>query len=797
MIGQVFNICHGPAIMSFFRYALVAVALAAAQFSAAQAPSGAGDGASAPPATTSRRGAAEKKADSDAEVTPEPRIIRGNDRVVSADKVPPKFEGAPVSFSFEDAPVADVVRTILGDILKVDYVLHPPLSGTVTLSTRAPVPPDQATFLLESALQANGLALLRDARGSFHVGRPDALKSIGGSVRYAGGGGPLPPGYGAIIVPLQYIGAGEMAAILRPLMPADALVRVDTVRNLLVLAGTRTQAEGWLDMVATFDVDLLKGMSVGVFPLKYATTREVEAALRLMAPGASGSNALPSAGAVNAGGISGAANAAAAGQGGQASLNEVNPLYGALRILPIERINSVLVVTPRAAYLDEARRWIERLDQPNDNSGEAQLYIYRVQNGNARHLAGVLAGIFSDGRQAGVTGNTTTGVAPGLASATGTSSALSGFQSGSSGSSLLGSTSGASSGLGLRSGGLQSLVGRTTGTTTGTQSAVAAYLGSIRVMADDLNNAVLVWATRAEYAKIEVTLKRLDLPPTQVLIEASIIEVTLTDGLQYGLQWAFSDSRSSSGYTGRGVLSTTDGTTSGGVLGTALQGFSYTLKNSAGDVRAILNALASKTSVKVIASPSLMVLDNHVAAISVGTQQPIKAGETVSAEGNVRSTNIQYKDTGVNLMVTPSVNAGNIVTMQVDQSVTDVGNVDSATLQREFLQRQVTSKVAVRSGESIVMGGLIQENVSAGKSGIPLLQDIPVLGNLFGTTTNTGRRTELLVVITPRVVRSDIDVREVSDDLRNRMKGLTRVEEQEGGRKAAGPSQSQQLPILP
>lgn len=177
--------------------------------------------------------------------TTEPRILRGNDRVIAPAKPVAPLEGAPVSFTFEEAPVNEVVRTIMGDILKTSYVLHPPLSGTVTLATRQPIAPDQAVFLLESALQANGLAMVRDARGSYHVGRPEALRGIGGLVRQAGKD-PLPPGYGAIVVPLQYIGAAEMATILRPMMPADALVKVDSVRNLLVLVGNRTQAEGGL-----------------------------------------------------------------------------------------------------------------------------------------------------------------------------------------------------------------------------------------------------------------------------------------------------------------------------------------------------------------------------------------------------------------------------------------------------------------------------------------------------------------------------------------------------------------------
>ena len=714
--------------------------------------------------------------------TTEPRILRGNDRVIAPAKAVPSIEGAPVSFTFEEAPVSEVVRTIMGDILKTSYVLHPPLSGTVTLATREPIAPDQAVFLLESALQANGLAMVRDARGSYHVGRPEALRGIGGLVRQVGKD-PLPPGYGAIVVPLQYIGAAEMATILRPMMPGDALVRVDTVRNLLVLVGTRTQAEGWLDLVNTFDVNLLQGMSVGVFPLKHVSAKEVEAALRLVGGG---------------GGVSGsgaAATGAAASPGGasvagatQAALGEGNPLFGALRIMPIERFNSILVVTPRAAYLDEARRWIERLDQPSDNGSESQLFIYQVQNVNARHLATVLAGIFGGQPGAG-SGNANSGVAPGLSSSSAASFNQSGF-AGTYGnavspfgtSSLTGSGTG---GIGMRAGGLQP--GNSSGQAGAVQAPVSANLGSIRVMADDLNNSVLVWSTKAEYNKIESTLKRLDLPPTQVLIEASIVEVTLGDDLEYGLQWAFSDSRSSTDYTGAGALNGIGNTKGAGLLGSAITGFSYALKNPAGNVRAVLNALSKKTSVKVIASPSLMVLDNHSASIAVGTQTPIQAGTTSNIEGTVTTTNIQYKDTGVNLVVTPSVNSGNIVTMQVDQSVTDVGTKDEVSGQRGFLQRQLSSKVAVRSGESIVMGGLIQERSSTTKSGIPVLHTLPVVGNLFGSTAKDGARTELIVIITPRVVRSDIDIREVSEDLRDRMKGLTLIDADRAGTKAVVP----------
>ena len=683
--------------------------------------------------------------------SPEPRIIRGNDQVLAPANTKGQVTGAPAAFKFEEAPLSEVVGLILRDIVKVDYVIHPPINGTVTLATQGEVPPDQAIFLLEAALQANGLLMARDARGTYHIGRPDALKGIVPAIRQAGSA-PLPPGYGAIVVPLKYMGAGEMAAILRPMSSPESIVRVDTVRNLLVMVGTRTQAEGWLDIVATFDVDLLKGMSVGVFPLKYVTTSEVETALRLVSGGAASA---PTAGGAPgaAQGVTGpgAAAASAAARAAEASAVTSAPFYGALRILPIERINSVIVVTSRAAYLDEARRWIEKLDQPGGNSSEGQLFVYAVQNGNAAHLANVLNGLFG-GTDAAVTQPARSGVAPGLPQST---AATTGFGTAGAARTAGGSASGAS-------------------TVQGTGLTTLTLKTGLRVVADEINNAVLVYGSKSEYEKIEITLKRLDVPPTQVLIEASIIEVTLTDELQYGLQWVFSDkARGSAGLTGTGLLSSVANVVGGIALGgtPALGGFSYTLRNSLGDVRAVLNALADKSLVKVISSPSLMVLDNHTASIAVGNQQPVRVGETVTTGGNI-TTNIQYKDTGVSLSVTPSVNAGNMVTMLLNQAVTDVGQVDQATGQRAFLQRQFSSKVAVRSGETLVLGGLIRDNTTTGKTGLPLLQDIPIFGSLFGTNSKNTNRTELLVVITPRVVRSEQDVRQVSQDLKDRMKTL-------------------------
>lgn len=678
-----------------------------------------------------------------------PYLIRGNDQVVAAPLKATPASGSRASLRFENSPVADVVHVVMREMAKVDYVLYPPVAGNVTLSTQGAVSTDQALYLLESALQANGLLMLRDPRGTYHIGRPEALRNIVPGVRQAGNG-PLPPGNGAVVVQLQYIGAAEMAAILRPLLPPDGLVRVDPLRNLLVLAGTRTQAEGWLDLVRTFDVNMLKGMSVGVFPLRYISTRDVETAVRLISSSLTSPTPMvgQSASTGSGPGLGAAASAATTTPGVTASGLDLPTTsgLGAIRVLPVERLNSVIVVAPRAAYLDEARSWIEKLDQPGlADRTESQLFVYPVQNGNATHLANVLNGLFGNLASAAPVA-ADNGTAPGLRAATASSGALNG---GAAGTTTAGTANKIDPSAGTRA--------NTGGSPTITTVALPSGL---RIIADSLNNAVLVYGSQQEYRKIESTLRRLDTPAAQVLIEASIMEVTLTDELQYGLQWNFSDQQGSS--TGLGQL------LDGSGLGALTKGFTYTLSNSAGGVRAVLKALADKSLVRVISSPSLMVLDNHTASISVGNQQPIRSSQTVTDGGTVTSS-IQYKDTGVSLSVTPQVNAGNMVTMQLNQAVTDVGSVDSATGQRAFLQRQVGSKVAVRSGESLVLGGLIRDNDTNGKSGVPGLKDIPLFGALFGTHTNTSNRTELLVVITPRILRSDDELRAVSTELRERM----------------------------
>ena len=264
-------------------------------------------------------------------------------------------------------------------------------------------------------------------------------------------------------------------------------------------------------------------------------------------------------------------------------------------------------------------------------------------------------------------------------------------------------------------------------------------------------------------------MRELDKAPTQVLIEASIIEVSLTGNLQYGVEW-FLQNSFSRGRTGQASLNMNNS----GNIGADQPGFSYTILNSANTVRAAINALAANTKVKVLSNPSIMVLDNSSATIMVGTQQPIQQASTVSTSSTFITNSYVYKDTGVILSVTPSINAGGLVTLDINQQVVAVGAQDTkATGQYSFLNRQIQTKVAVRSGEPVVLGGVISENQTTDNSGIPGLRSIPLLGTLFSTNSNSSDRTELMVVMTPRVLENDDDLRQASAEMRQRMKTLS------------------------
>ena len=253
----------------------------------------------------------------------------------------------------------------------------------------------------------------------------------------------------------------------------------------------------------------------------------------------------------------------------------------------------------------------------------------------------------------------------------------------------------------------------------------------------------------------------------QVLIEATIAEVRLEDQLSQGLEWFFKNS-----------VDRLSGTTTLDLAGTAglasvVPGFSFAVTDSAAAVRAVLNTLATESRAKIISSPSLMVLNNQTATIQVGDQVPIttQQQQATTTTSNIVNS-IEFRDTGVLLTVTPRVNSGGLVTMEIEQEVSNVAASANTSLTPTIQQRKISSTVAVQSGETVVLGGLIRENDNTSGSGIPGARDLPFLGWFFGASSDAVSRTELVVLITPRAVRGAVEARDVTDEFREKMDSL-------------------------
>ncbi|MDB3922925.1 type II secretion system secretin GspD [Luminiphilus sp.] len=664
---------------------------------------------------------------------------RGNDQVVGLPPArdPISFVGDAVALSFENAPLSEVTHAILSDVLGIDYLVDGPIPGEVTLRTRTPIERDQLLSVLESLLKANNVLLIRGRDNRFIVSSSQAAAQL---VPRVVSRDEQVAGYSTMVIPLQYISAGGMAEILKPLAEEKALVRVDNTRNLLMLAGTKAQLSGWLEIIETFDVDMLEGMSVGLFPLQYSGVEELVEALNQLLTEAS----------------------AEEGAGG---------LTDIVRVMPFVRLNSVMVITPRAHYLDRMEIWIERLDRAPENGAEKRLYVYPVQNTTASRLAMLLTSIYSGGAQrgSGRSALDNRNTAPGMnqESIGGGNSRGGTGRNGNNNNRRNGSGTRGGSGGGTTVSALQLDPGNGDGNDEGAE---------VRVVADEENNSLMIYSTGMQYKTIKAAVEKLDVPPTQVLIEASIVEVTLNDQLKYGLEWTFNNQLGGSDYSGIGVISDGNFNFGGaeGAVAQLAQGFSYTVSGGSGVV-AVLRALATESLVNVISTPSVMVLDNNVATIQVGDQVPINSGSTIAPGGNTIQ-NVSYKDTGVQLTVRPSVNAGGLVTLDVLQTVTDVGNID-VTGNRRFLERSIESRVAVRSGESVVLGGLIRENAANNENGVPWLHKAPIIGPLFGTTEKTRDRTELLVILTPRALYNDEELRQASDEMRDQIRNFELIEQ--------------------
>jgi len=666
-------------------------------------------------------------ADPDQSPSRTPTFIMGSGQFVgkAADKPAAQPAGdKAIQLSFVDTDVRAVLTSILGDALGLSYTIDPSIKGTITVQSARPLPKDDLLRALEIALSLQDIALVARGDGAYDVvPMKDAQRRISG-VRLPDSAGM--PGFGVQVVSLRYTGAEEMNKLLEPFAPAGSIVRVDNSRNLLVLAGTGEELTSLLDIVQTFDVDWLSGMSYAFYPVQYADAKTVADELK------------------------------------QIFDDQKGPMSGVVRLIPLSRLNTVLVASPQPEYLQKVGDWIKRLDLGNSSPGR-RIYVYDVQNGKASDLAQTLGQIFGIA-EAGSSSSQNSSSSRGSSSIG--QNGLSGLQSGSAGISNGGGI--LQNGQSLGNTGAQSFGqsqyqpysngnGNSQPVINGSGAPVSLETAGLRIVPDESTNALLVLATPSEFGVIDTAIKRLDVTPRQVLIEASLAEVTLSDEIKFGVEWAFKSSAHSATFSPN----------SNGSVSSQFLGFSY-LYTGAGNIAAALNALESITKVKVLSSPKLLVLNNHEAEIEVGDEVPILTQQAVStSQSDAPIVNsVEQRSTGVILHITPRVNQSGMVILDIEQEVsavvpTTTSDIDSPTIQ----ERQLSTTVAVHDGEIIALGGLITDSKSNDTSGLPWLSKIPVLGWLFGTKDVSHDRTELIAFLRPRVIRDPAELRRVMEDL--------------------------------
>ncbi len=672
---------------------------------------------------------------------PKPEIEMGTGKFFN---VQPQAKGSSgegqVTFNFENQPIQAVVKAILGDMLQENYTIAPNVGGNVTYSTSRPIRREDAMPVLEMLLSWTGNALVREGGRYTVLQAKDAIPGkltprIGATQQ---------PGYGLRIFPLKYISASEAGKLLKPYAKPDAFVQLDPNRSLVVLAGTPSELDNYQRTLDTFDIDWMKGMSIGVYAMQHVEVTKLMPDLQKIF-----------------------------GTEGE------SPLAGMFRFMPIEQTNSMIVITPQPAYLRQAEEWLRRLDQ-GGKENTVQLYVYNVKNLKAPDLADYLSQIFL-GTSSGTRSSTSGGVGQGLRSTTlGSRGGMGGTNNNMS----------YQNSLRPQSNQEKSAPAATTPASTGSGGNKDS---DIRISAIEENNQLMIQATPFEWDQIESAIRKLDIVPLQVQIEARILEVSMTGSLSLGVQWYLGNLiGTADGSVGKGTVygpgfagnkQDRHGSQIGatGKIAPYNGGFSWSFLNKNFEVA--INSLEKNGQAKSLAAPSLLVMNNQEAQINVGQQIPVQqtyftglAG--VNSNGSSVGSNIgsvQYMNTGVMLSVKPRVNPGGLIYMDVQQEISNppADYSSSSGTNPAIAQRQLQTQVAIQSGETLMLGGLIQDNRGDSAQGLPFISRVPVLRNLFGNTAQSTSRTELIILITPRIIASVDEARQATQEYVRQFQSLT------------------------
>jgi len=589
-------------------------------------------------------------------------------------------ESEGVMLNFDNADIYEVIQ-VVAETLGLSYIIDPNVKGTVNIRSGQKIPNDQLFTIFKKLLNINGLDIRSEGELDyiFVAGKPVSMAIYGKDQV-----GLLKESAKLItqIVPIVHISSAEAQKLVEPYLSEHAVVYNLAEQNTLIITDFESQIVDGLMILSRIDVSALSSLVVRVLRVDQAPLFDLKDELLEVL------SAL--------------------------KINKKD--YEGVQIIPMERVNSLLMIGYNEALIDTAVKWANELDRA-PSEGRDSIYIYNVRNSVASELSDLVSTLIQEKDPKSTAKTTTTKQTvrpPGTSQNTKTQ---------------------------VTPTPRKSLLKTATG---GASLASMQFAGDPVLIADDARNVIMVRALWADYKRIQKLLERLDNMPMQVLIEVLVAEVSLTDGLEYGVEWALKHNK----------VDINDF----GVSFSAASGLSSSLVFDVDtDIFKLLNFLATKNDFSILSSPQVLVLNNEAATVNVGEQVPIVTSETSNVtSGDTSNRTVQYKDTGVILNVTPKINYDGIILLEIDQQVSSVksettGGIDSPTIST----KSIKTKLAVKDGQSILMGGLIEKNESENESGIPLLKDIPFLGYLFKTKSTSYRKTELLVMVTPYVIESE------------------------------------------
>ncbi len=625
--------------------------------------------------------------------------------------------GPGVVFNFDNADLYEVIR-VMAEILKINYIVDPKVKGVVNIHTVGQIPAEDIFPIFQSILRLSGATAVKKDNVYEIVPFADAKKSyVLPSTTREPAKLPTEERYTTQIIVLKYIPVAEVSKIIKPFLSDGADIIEHPAHNILIMNDLSSNVRKSLDIINLFDVDLFADMKVRIYPVLNADVTEIAKEMERIF-----------------------------------SSLEVSTKSGrgvGITFTPIARINSLLVVSSIPNIFDRVEGWLRELDKMPTEGTKLAVFVYYVQNAKAKDLAEVLKEIFvapkekkPEFKEKVVTPTpepTPRGVKPPTPTPTPAPAPSQREETG------------------------------------------VVPEGEINIVVDEANNALVIRALQRDYRTILETIKKLDIYPKQVLVDVLIAGVTLDESNKFGIEWArFVDSLR----VGRYEQAFTYGAFTDAVFPGAGT-FRYSIVDQAGRLTAAIKLAAAENRLKVISSPQILASNNKEAKIQLGTSEPILTSTyttTATATTNVVEGTIEYRDVGIILTVTPRISDAGLISLdlEIERSDADskaLGNLENVPF---FLKRTAKTTLSVLEGQTIVIGGLIEDNKDTKKSGIPWLSKIPILGALFGAQEYSVVRTELIIMMTPHVVTDHMQSKTVTDEFRNKVEGLKKELEKIG-----------------